>query len=316
MALLSISIITMLVLPTVSNNYIISLLIEILIFSIFAMSLDILIGYTGLPSLGHSAFFGLGSYIIAFLNSNNAIALNVSQNILITLPIVIFATGIMSFVIGIIAIRTKGIYFLMITLAFAQMLYSISIRWSSVTGGSDGITGILRPNLVIGSWMLQFDSRISFYYLVVAIFFITIILLNHIVNSPFGNTLKGIKSNQQRMLSLGYNVNWYKTASFVISGVIAGISGMLLAQFYWFTSPENIYWTMSGQALIMVVLGGNATLIGPIIGATLMRLLPNVTSSITIYWQSYMGLILIAVVLYARNGIVGTISKIISKKHE
>ena len=295
--------------PLWVTTYTISLLIEVLIFSIFAISLDLLIGYTGLPSFGHAAFFGLGAYIVAYISGDNELTLGLTKNILLTLPIVIVGTGLMALLLGILSLRSDGVYFLMITLAFAQMLFSIAMRWSAITGGSDGLIGVPRPEIDLGLWNYTFESRTAFYYFVVIIFAAILFVLHHIVNSPFGLALKGIKSNQSRMKSLGYNTLYYKIGAFVIAGVIAGVSGMLLAQFYWHASPENLYWTMSGQVLIMVILGGVGTLIGPIIGAILMRVLPNIMSTHTHNWQSYMGLILIVFVLCAPNGIMGILSK-------
>ena len=295
--------------PYLATTYIISLVIEVLIFSIFAMSLDLLIGYAGLPSFGHAAFFGIGAYIVAYISGDNELTLGLTNNILVTLPIVIVGTGMVALLIGLLTLRTDGLYFLMITLAFAQMLFSVAMRWSAVTGGSDGLIGVPRPGIDLGVWKYSFDSRTAFYYFVLTTFVATLYVLQHIVNSPFGLTLKGIKSNQSRMKSLGYKTLYYKIGVFVIAGAIAGISGMLLAQFYWHTSPENLYWTMSGQVLIMVILGGVGTLVGPIVGATLMRLLPNIASTYTSNWQSYMGLMLILFVLYAPKGIMGIFSR-------
>ena len=291
--------------PYLASTYTISLLIEVLIFSIFAMSLNLLVGYTGLPSFGHAAFFGLGAYIIAYVSGVNNLTLSLTNNILLTLPIVVIGTGTIALIIGSLALRTDGIYFLMITLAFAQMLFSVAMRWSAVTGGSDGLIGIPRPEIDLGVWKYSFESRTAFYYFVVTTFVTIYFGLHNIIHSPFGLALKGIKSNQMRMQALGYKTLNYKIGAFVIAGVIAGIAGMLLAQFYWHASPENLYWTMSGQALIMVILGGVGTLIGPVIGATLMRLLPNITSTYTNNWQSYMGIMLIIFVLCAPNGIMG-----------
>ena len=258
-----------------------------------------------MPSFGHAAFFGLGAYIIAYISGVNNLTLSLTNNILLTLPIVVIGTGTIALIIGSLALRTDGIYFLMITLAFAQMLFSVAMRWSAVTGGSDGLIGIPRPEIDLGVWKYSFESRTAFYYFVVTTFVTIYFGLHNIIHSPFGLALKGIKSNQMRMQALGYKTLNYKIGVFVIAGVIAGIAGMLLAQFYWHASPENLYWTMSGQALIMVILGGVGTLIGPVIGATLMRLLPNITSTYTNNWQSYMGIMLIIFVLCAPNGIMG-----------
>lgn len=291
--------------PFVTTTYILSLGIEVLIFAIFAMSLDLLIGYTGLPSLGHAAFFGLGAYILAFVSSSSELALGLTDNLLLTLPTVLLGTGLVAVVLGFFALRTTGVYFLMITLAFAQMLFSIAIRWSSVTGGSDGLTGVPRPAVDLGEWKYSFDDRASFYYLVLVFFLIIWWVLRRIVLSPFGLALRGIRDNEHRMSALGYNTFRYKFAAFVLAGVTAGLAGMLLAQFFWHAAPQNLFWSMSGQALIMVVVGGAGTLTGPVIGAALMRLLPNFASTYTEHSDALMGVVLILFVLFARRGVIG-----------
>lgn len=290
-----------LVYPYLVRPYHLSLAIEVLIFAIFAMSLDILLGYTGLISFGHAAFFGLGAYLVAYTT------IGLTNNILVTLPVVVVGTALAALVAGFFAIRTSGIYFLMITLAFAQMLFSIAIRWSSVTGGSDGLAGVARPAVGIGPLSYTFDSRVSFYYFVLAFFMLSWWILRRIVNSPFGWTLRGIRENEQRMLALGYNTFRYKMAAFVIGGVFAGIAGMLLAQFFRHAAPENLYWTTSGQVMIMLIVGGAGTLTGPILGAAVIRLLPNFLSSYTDRWQTALGLVFILFVLFAPKGIVGLI---------
>lgn len=295
--------------PFAVGSYILSLGIEVLVFAILAMSLDLLVGYTGLPSFGHGAFFGLGAYILAYLTSTNDLALGLTDNLLITLPIVILGTALAALVIGFFALRTSGIYFLMITLAAAQMLYSIAIRWTSVTGGSDGLVGVPRPSIGFGPLRYTFSSRESFYYLVLFLFLASWGLMRRIVDSPFGCSLQGIRENEERMRALGYNTFRYKMAAFVIAGSFAGLAGLLLAQFFWHAAPGNLYWTASGQVLIMVVIGGAGTLSGPIMGAALMRLLPNFVSNYTDRWQTITGLVFIMFVLFARHGIVGVLRR-------
>ncbi len=289
--------------PYLVRPYHLSLAIEVLIFAIFAMSLDILLGYTGLVSFGHAAFFGLGAYLVAYTT------IGLTNNLAVTLPVVVVGTALAALVAGFFAIRTSGIYFLMVTLAFAQMLFSIAIRWSSVTGGSDGLSGVSRPAIGVGPLSYTFDSRTSFYYLVLAFFLLSWWVLRRIVDSPFGWTLRGIRENEQRMLALGYNTFRYKMAAFVIAGVFAGIAGMLLAQFFRHAAPENLYWTTSGQVMIMLIVGGTGTLTGPILGAAVIRLLPNYLSTYTDRWQTVLGLTFILFVLFAPQGIMGLIQR-------
>ena len=308
-SVLSTAIILAIIYPFAVTTYILSLGIEVLIFAIFAMSLDLLLGYTGLPSFGHAAFFGLGSYILAYFSGRSELALGLTDNLLLTLPMVLLGTALVAAVLGFFALRTSGIYFLMITLAFSQMLFSIAIRWSSVTGGSDGMTGVPRPTIVVGAWKYSFDDRTSFYYLVLVFFLIVWWLLRRIVLSPFGLALRGIRANEQRMCALGYNTFIYKYVAFMLAGVIASLAGMLLAQFFWHAAPQTLFWSMSGQALIMVIVGGAGTLNGPIIGAALIRLLPNLASTYTNRSETFMGVVLILFVLFAPGGIVGTLRK-------
>ena len=294
-----------LVYPTLASSYALSLAIELLIFAIFAMSLDLLLGYTGLPSLGHAAFFGLGAYLTAYLTGQNAPALGLTDNLLVTLPAVILGTALLALLTGLLALRTSGLYFLMITLAFAQMLYSIAIRWSGLTGGSDGLAGIPRPSIGLGWLSYSFDSRQSYYYLVLGCLALAWWLLDRIVNSPFGWTLRGIRENEPRLRALGYDTFRYKLGAFLIAGSLAGVAGLLLAHFFRHVSPDSLYWTTSGQVLMMVIIGGAGTLSGPMVGAMVVRLLPLLLSSYTDRWQTIIGLIFILFVLLAPQGILG-----------
>jgi len=293
--------------PFIVRSYVLSLAIEVLIFAIFAMSLDLLLGYTGLPSFGHAAFYGFGAYLLAYLASRSDLALNLTNNLLITIPLVMLGTALLGLVIGVFALRTTGIYFLMVTLAFAQMLFSIAIGWSEVTGGSDGLAGVSRPSLGLGPLSYTFDTRESFYYLILALFLLTWWLLRRIVNSPFGWTLRGIRENEQRMRALGYNTFGFKMTAFVIAGAFAGLAGALIVHFFGIASPENLYWTTSGEVMISLIIGGAGSLTGPIFGAAVERLLPNFASSYMDRWQTLMGLVFIMFVMFAPQGVIGLI---------
>jgi branched-chain amino acid transport system permease protein len=275
-------------------------MIEVLIFAIFAMSLDLLMGYAGLVSFGHAAFFGLGGYVVAYS------AAHLSSNLLVTLPLALLALGAAAFAIGFFALRTTGIYFLMLTLAFAQMLFSLAIKWSDVTGGSDGLT-LDRPYIGVGGLELRFGADFNFYYLALALFLGSWWLLARLVGSPFGRTLQGIRENEARMQALGYNTWRFKIAAFVIAGLFAGMAGLLLAAFNRHVAPEGLYWTLSGQAIIMVLVGGAGSLVGPILGAALVHLLPSYVSSYTERWQSILGLVFVGFVLFAPRGIYGSL---------
>lgn len=300
--------------PAFVRTYYVSLAIEVLIFAIFAMSLDLLLGYTGLVSFGHAAFFGVGAYILAYVSSRSDKALHLTNNLLLTMPIVLIGTAIAAAIIGFFALRTRGIYFLMVTLAFAQMLFSIAISWSSVTGGSDGLTGVPAPSIGLGPLSYHFGTRTDFYYLVLVVFLIVFWLLRRIVASPFGWTLRGIRENEARMSALGYNTFKYKMAAFVIAGAAAGVAGALSAHNLNGAPPDNLYWSTSGQVLIMLIVGGTGTLTGPIIGAGFIRLLDRFASSDDVRrllgerWETLVGLVLILFVIFARRGLIGLLS--------
>jgi branched-chain amino acid transport system permease protein len=291
--------------PFVVRPYYLSLTIDILIFAIFAMSLDLLLGYTGLPSFGHAAFFGLGGYLVAYVAGSNAPALGLSSNLLLTIPLVMGLTALVALGVGFFVLRTSGIYFLMITLAFAQMLFSIAIRWSGVTGGSDGLAGVARPVVGFGPLSYSFTSRESFYFLTLLFFLLAYWLLRRIVNSPFGWTLRGVRENEQRMRALGYPTFRYKMAAFAIAGGFAGLAGMLLVHSFRQAAPEYLYWTTSGEVMIMLIIGGAGTLTGPLIGATIVRLFPLLISSYLDRWQTLEGVVFIVFVLFAPHGLVG-----------
>ena len=300
LALLLAALLAAIAYPHVMRIYFVTLAVDILIYAMFAMSLDLILGYTGLPSFGHAAFFGLGAYLLAYLTTRLAM-----NNLLVTAPAVLLGAALMALVIGFFALRTRGVYFLMVTLAFAQMLYSVAINWSAVTGGSDGLAGVPRPAIGLGPLSFAFKSRESFYYLILVSFLLVWWLLRRIVNSPFGWALRGIRENEARMRALGYNTFRFKMAAFVIAGALAGLAGLLFAHSQFVASPENLYWTTSGQVMIMLIVGGAGTLSGPIFGAATVRLLRNYVSSATDRWETLMGVVFILFVLFARRGIVG-----------
>jgi branched-chain amino acid transport system permease protein len=285
--------------PQFASSYLTSLATEVMIFAIFAMSLDLLLGYAGLASFGHAAFFGLGGYLLGFL------ARNWTNNMLPTLPLVLVGTALAAAVIGFFALRTSGLSFLMFTLATAQMLFGIAIKWTPVTGGSDGLSGVPRPMIALGEWAFRFGTGPQYYFLTLFFFVAAFAVMRRLVGSPFGRTLVGIKSNESRMRALGYNTWRYKMAVYVVAGTLAGLAGFLFAHFNRHVSPEMLYWTVSGQVLIMVIIGGAGSLTGAVLGAALVRLLPAYVSSYTEHWHLVMGLVFILFVLFAPKGIIG-----------
>lgn len=282
----------LLLLPLILTNYGVKLTSEVLIMAIFVMSLGLIIGFAGLVSLGHAAFFGLGAYVVALLGSYLD-----NTYVLITAAVVI--AGIVAFVSGLLFIRSSGAYFLMITLAFGQMLYAIFYKMESVTGGADGMAVSASLNLGFG----PIDSRIGFYYLVAIAFLVSYYLLRVFISSPLGKGVRGIKENESRMTALGYNIRHYKLIVYSLSGMLAGFAGALYAYFNQYVSPDLLHWMFSGQALIMVIVGGVGTLVGPAIGAGFFVILQSYISSYTDRWPMIMGVIFVAIVLYGRGGI-------------
>ncbi len=289
--------------PFVVGTFEVSLITTAVIFAAFAMSLDLLVGYTGLISLGHAAFFGFGGYVAAYAS------INMTANLLVVLPIVIVATALLAVVLGFLALRTSGIYFLMITLAFGQMLFGLAVKWTSVTGGSDGLAGVPAPFLGIGPFAFVFTGRVTFYYLVAAVFLALWWFMSRVAGSPFGHALVGIKDNEERLASLGYDTWRYKMAVYVLSGAIAGFAGALFVFFNRHAAPENLFWVVSGEVLLMVIIGGAGTLYGPALGAILVRMFESYVSSYTDRWQTLLGLLFVAFVLFAPGGIVGLIRR-------
>jgi len=284
-------------LPLLLRPYHTGLLTLILIFSIFAMSLDILQGYTGLPSLGHAAFFGTGAYAVGLLNVK---ILN-GGNFGIELIVGVVSAGFMAAILGLIVLRSKGVYFLMILLASSMMLWGIAFKWRKVTGGDDGLTGISRPALnFIG---LDFVNNTHFYYLVLLFFLACTVLMYMVVHSPFGHTLLGIRESEVRMQALGYNVWLHKYIAFIVSAIFAGVAGMLLAYYNGIVSPAEFHLVTSAEVLIMVILGGEGTLFGPAIGACIIILVKTYVSGYTQHWMIILGIVYMGAVMFAPQGV-------------
>jgi branched-chain amino acid transport system permease protein len=277
----------------------VSLATSILVLSIFTMSLDLLLGYAGLPSFGHAAFLGLGAYATAILSVRLGIA-----NIGISLLAAIALASVGSFVLGLLALRTSGVYFLMLTLAFAQMLSAVAEKWGPVTGGTNGLPGVKSPELFIPG--LVISRGIPYYLMTLGFTIVCFFLMFRLIHSPFGRTLIGIHQNEARMRAIGYNTRLYKLGAFWVAGVFASIAGVLYTLFNQFISPDDIGFTVSGTAVLMVLLGGEATLIGPILGTTAYVVLQNFLSSMfTGRWQLILGALFVVFVLFVRGGIVG-----------
>jgi branched-chain amino acid transport system permease protein len=280
------------------ERFYVQFIAKIMILAIFAMSLDLLVGYTGLISLGHAMFFGLGGYSLMLLSSNYG-----DVSLALSLGAALLVCAVAGLFVGLLVLRTSGIYFIMVTLAFAQMLYYF-VHDSEHLGGSDGKYIYTRPVLSIFGWQpFTLDNLVNFYYLVLAMAIGAYVLLRVIVASPFGHVLIGIRANEHRMRSLGYATFRYKLVCFVIAGALGGLSGYLAAALDGLVNPELFSWHQSGQALMMVILGGMGTLVGPVLGAAALKLLELVFQTWTSHWQLFLGSFIILAVLVFPNGL-------------
>ena len=297
-AILLMGILLLLVLPYFLSPYYLGLVVKMMIFAMFAMSLDLLIGYTGMASLGHAAYFGIAAYATGLL------ALRLGWSVWLALPAGLVAAALTATLFGLLALRTRGSYFLMITLALSQVLWGIASGWRTLTGGDDGLPEVPRPDLGL-PWSLA-DST-PFYYFVLFFVMVGTLLLVRIVTSPFGYALRGIRESETRMLALGYNVWRYKLVAFIIAAMLGGLAGCLYVYFNRFVSPDYIHVVRSAEVLLMVILGGAGTLIGPAIGAALIVLLENIISTYTERWLILLGFVYVLVALFAPSGLVGLV---------
>lgn len=275
-------------------SYYLGLLTEGLILALFVMSLDLLIGYTGLESLGHAAFFGIGAYVSALLSLHQV------ENALVLIGAGAFAAAALSVVFGAVALRAIGPYFLIITLALGYLPWALAIRWRSLTGGDDGLPGIFRPNLGFG---ISLDSGEQYFTFVAVVFVVCAAVLAAIGRSSFGQSLRGIKESPTRMEALGYNVWQHKYLCFIIAAFFAGIAGALYGFYNGYVSPNDLSLYRSAEGMIAVILGGAGTLVGPALGAIVILLLRYTVGALTQYWGFVLGIIYIAVVLFAPRGI-------------
>jgi branched-chain amino acid transport system permease protein len=282
------------------NIFVLTLFTRIVIFALAAASLNLIMGYGGMMSFGHAAYLGIGGYAVGIL-AHEGIGSGFIQ-----WPVALAASALFALVIGALSLRTRGVYFIMITLAFAQMAYYVASGLSRY-GGDDGLTVYKRSDF---GGLINLSSRVQFYYLCLGCLFGGIYLIWRVVNSRFGMVVQGVRSNEQRMQAIGFPANRYRLVCFVISGTICGLAGALLANNTDFISPATMYWTRSGDLMVMVVLGGMGSLFGPMIGAIVFLLLEEFLSQITEYWALIMGPLLLLIVLFGRGGIMGLLGRL------
>lgn len=279
---------------------------RIMIYAIAAASLNLILGYGGMVSFGHAAFFGIGNYVVGILYHHHAEEVPLwgfipgSDQLLVTLPAAVLVAGLAALIIGALALRTGGVQFIMITLAFAQMLFFLFVSLKTY-GGEDGII-VRRANTLFG---LSLRDKVAMYYVILGAMVLYFAFLWRVVQSSFGQVLSGIRQNERRMTAMGIAPYRYKLYGFVLAGMGAGLAGALMAVFMRFASPDSLHWTKSGELMIMVILGGVGTFFGPLWGAAAFMILHTYLAAWTEHWQLAMGLILLVIVLGTKGGIQG-----------
>ena len=296
-----------------NEPYFITIATKIVILGIAGCALNLILGFGGMVSFGHAMFFGIGSYVAAIsaFHSMNGDSIdliffnfNGSNQMLFNWFLAVIFSMFFALIIGSISIRTSGVYFIMITLAFAQMTYYFSVGWTKY-GGEDGLSTYVRNDLFSINTMLP----LNFFIICFACLCVVGFILNWIINSNFGNFLKGCKENEEKMISLGLNPYTLKLAAFVISGAITGLAGALYVDLNRFVSPTSLSWQTSGELIVLVILGGSARLFGPLVGAIVFILLEQFIGEVTENWQFWLGLILVLIVLYFPKGVSGLFIK-------
>ena len=294
------------------HDYLISLFSRIIIYGLVAISLDLMLGYGGMVSLGHAAFFGIGAYVTAIFSFHSYDASHVlnwpfhlqgSNSIILLLVLSFLIAALFGLLTGAVSLRTRGMHFIMITLAFAQMFYYFFMSMDAY-GGADGLI-LYGRNKLAG---IDLGSDVSFYYVCLVLLTVFLFLSHRLVHSRFGLVLKGCRENETKLESLGFGVYLHKLFCYSLAAGIAGLAGSLMANQGEFVSPGLMHWTKSGEILVMVLLGGTGTLIGPLLGAATLTLMEETLAMYTEHWMIFLGPFLILVVLFARNGIYGLLA--------
>jgi len=277
-----------------------TLFTRIVILALAATSLNLILGYGGMVSFGHAAYLGVGGYVIGIL-SKEGITSGFAQ-----WPLALAVCALFALVVGALCLRTRGVYFIMITLAFAQMIYYVAVGLDRY-GGDDGLI-IYRHSQFAG--LIDLSGKVQFYYLCLVLLFAAIWLVSRLANSRFGMVIQGGRSNDRRMRAIGFPIFRYRLAGFVIAGMMCGLAGVLLANHTDFISPAVMHWTRSGDLIVMIVLGGIGSLFGPLIGAVTLLMLEEGLSRVTEYWQIIVGPLLLFIVVYAHGGIDGILASL------
>jgi branched-chain amino acid transport system permease protein len=279
--------------PVTMPGYRTGLVTQVLIYALLAMSIDVMAGFAGRTPLCHGAIFGVSTYVVMYYVTV------AGGNVWIGVILGVAAAVLVSMIFGLLAVRTSGVYFLLLTLALGMIVWGVCVRWTSVTGAENGLRGNVRP-----AWLID-SSR--FFYFVLILAALMALAMWRFVSSPFGRSLMGIRESESRMRSLGYNTSMHLLIGFMFSGFMAGVAGALYAFFNSFVSPSSVALAQSVQGLLMTILGGVGTLFGGLVGSALIVLLQNVVSSYTERWSMVLGLLFVLVMIFAPEGLVGTI---------
>jgi branched-chain amino acid transport system permease protein len=291
--------------PLAGAGFYTELVTKVMILAIFALSLDLLVGYTGLVSFGHAAFYGVGAYTLGLMAPKYEAA-----SLWLTLPAAMLVAGMAALAVGVFVVRVKGIYFIMVTLAFAQMFYFV-FHDTKFGRGSDGISMNFKPVAAIGGFTpFDLGNVTHVYYFVLFLLLAVFVFLRTVLRSPFGRALQGIRSNEHRMRSLGFPVYWYKLASFTLAGALAGLAGYLSALQFGFVNPELLSWHQSGNVLLMLFLGGVGSLYGAVVGAFAFVALSEIFQSLTRHWQLLLGGAIILLVIFLPGGLASVAGRV------
>lgn len=300
--------------PLFANLYTVYLLTSILILALAACSFNLLLGFTGILSFGHAGFFAIGAYTAAIILKD------VAENFFLAMLGTIILTSIVAFIFALACMRVAEkaavIFFAMLTLAFGQIVYTVAFKWTSLTGGDNGLTGIPTPIINFGLFQVDTFDTIQLYYFILVIVTLLILLIHRIINSPFGLILKAIRENKERTRFMGQNVRKYQIISFVISATLCGMAGALMQLYEAFASPELAHWTKSAQFVLVSILGGIYNFTGPIVGAFIMTVLHDTIMDFTVYWGFFLGIIVVLFVLFMPEGIVGRLAIIFNTIHQ
>lgn len=281
---------------------------QIIIWGLFALGFNVCLGYTGMLSFGHAAYFGVGAYTAGI------VLIRLWQNIWFALFAGLATGAFLALILGYLCIKRRGIYFAMLTLAFAQLVYFVAFQWVGLTGGDNGLRNIPTVPLSFFGISIDIHTPLRFYFFVLFFVFLSLLALNRILQSPFGHVLQAVRENEQRARSCGYEATNVRWLAFIISGAISGLSGGLYALYLHFVGIESLYYSTSGQVIMMTLLGGMGSFIGPFIGAGVFLYLEDVLSAVTPNWMIFLGVIFVLCVLFFPSGIWGAVKELSLKR--